>query len=97
VISPRPDAKFDFSLLAEDKKGRKLVAEFINGGDNSFQTMTSFYARAIDASADSLYLVAVPKLSPEESNFADYCNMKVIEAKDVAELSTNLRQQSVTN
>jgi hypothetical protein len=93
IISPSPELRFDFSLLAEDKKGRKLVAEFINGGDNNFDIITSFYAKAMNAGADSLSLVAVPPMSPKESSFAAYCNMKVIQANDVIELSSNLSQQ----
>jgi hypothetical protein len=93
VISPTPETRFDFSLLAEDKKGRKLVAEFINGGDNNFQVITSFYARAMNAGADALSLIAVPTLSPEESSFAEYCNMRVIQANDVSELASNLAQK----
>ena len=93
VVSPTPDSRFDFSLLAEDKKGRKLVAEFVNGGDNNFQTITSFYARAMNAGVDSLSLIAVPSLSPEESSFAEYCSMNVIQAKDSSELSVTLNQQ----
>ena len=93
VVSPTPEVRFDFSLLAEDKKGRKLAAEFVNGGDNNFQTITSFYARAMNAGVDSLSLIAVPKLSPEESSFAEYCSMTVIQASDPSELSSNLSQQ----
>ena len=93
VISPTPEMRFDFSLLAEDQKGRKLVAEFINGGDNNFQIITSFYAKAMNAGADSLSLVAVPQLSPEESSFAEYCSMKVIQANDPSELSYTLNHQ----
>jgi sugar-specific transcriptional regulator TrmB len=93
VISPTPEVRFDFSLLAEDRKGRKLVAEFVNGGDNNFQTLTSFYARAMNAGVDSLSLIAVPALSPEESSFAEYCSMTVIQANDPSELSSNLSQQ----
>ena len=96
LISTTSEAKFDFGLLAQDEKGRKLVAEFVNGGENNFQAITSFYAKAMNAGADSLNLIAVPALSPEESSFAEYCNMKVIQAKDVSELSSCLRQQSTT-
>ncbi|HMK83204.1 MAG TPA: helix-turn-helix domain-containing protein [Candidatus Bathyarchaeia archaeon] len=97
VISPTPEIKFDFSLLAEDKKGRKLVAEFINGGYNNFEVITSFYARAMNAGADSLNLVAVPVLSPEETSFAEYCSMKVIQANDPSELSSTLNQPPVAH
>jgi hypothetical protein len=93
VVSPTAELRYDFSLLAEDKKGRKLVAEFVNGGDNNFQVITSFYARAMNAGVDSLNLVAVPVLSPEESSFAEYCSMTVIQANDPSELSSNLNQQ----
>jgi hypothetical protein len=92
VISPNPDVRFDFELLAEDRKGRRLVAEFINGGDNNFQIITSFYGKAMSAGADTLNLIAVPAMSQEESSFAEYCNMKVIQADSVSELSLNLRQ-----
>jgi hypothetical protein len=93
VICPAPDVRFEFSLVAEDKKARKLVAEFVNGGENNFQVITSFYARAMNAGADSLNLIAIPVLSQDESSFAEYCGMKVIQANDLAELSSNLRQQ----
>ena len=95
VISPSPQVRFDFSLLAEDKKGRKLVAEFINGGEDNFQTITAFYAKATSAGVDSLSLIAIPGLSTEEASFAEYYNMKVIQANDVSELSSNLGQQLV--
>ena len=93
VICPAPEVRFEFSLLAEDRKGRKLVAEFVNGGENNYQVIASFYARAMNAGADSLRLIAVPVLSHDERSFAEYCGMKVIEANDLAELSSSLRQQ----
>jgi sugar-specific transcriptional regulator TrmB len=94
VISPTPEVRFEFGLLAEDKKGRKLAAEFINGGDsNNFQVMTSFYGKAMNAGIDSLSLISVPAMSVEESSFAEYCNMRVTQANDVSELSSKFSQQ----
>jgi len=94
VISPKPELRFEFSLLAEDKKGRKLVAEFINGGEsNNFQVITSFYGKAMNAGVDSLTLLSVPTMSIEEANFAEYLNMKVVQADDIEELSSKLNER----
>ena len=94
IISPKPDVRFEFGLLAEDTKGRKLAAEFINGGDsNNFQVITSFYGKAMNAGVESLNLISVPAMSLEEVNFAQYCNMHVIQANDMDELSSKLNNQ----
>ncbi|HUK27681.1 MAG TPA: TrmB family transcriptional regulator sugar-binding domain-containing protein, partial [Candidatus Acidoferrales bacterium] len=94
IISPKPDVRFEFGLLAEDTKGRKLAAEFINGGDsNNFQVITSFYGKAMNAGVESLNLISVPAMSLEEVNFAEYCNMHVIQANDMDELSSKLNNQ----
>jgi sugar-specific transcriptional regulator TrmB len=94
VVSPKPEVRFEFGLLAEDKKGRKLAAEFINGGDsNNFQVITSFYGKAMNAGVDSLNLISVPAMSIEEVSFAEYCNMRIIQANDMNELCSKLNQQ----
>jgi sugar-specific transcriptional regulator TrmB len=94
VISPTPEVRFEFGLLAEDKKGRKLAAEFINGGDsNNFQVITSFYGKAMNAGINSLSLISIPAMPVEESSFAEYCNMRVTQANDVSELPSKFSQQ----
>jgi sugar-specific transcriptional regulator TrmB len=94
VISPKPEVRFEFGLLAEDTKGRKLAAEFINGGDsNNFQVITSFYGKAMNAGVESLNLISVPALSIEEASFAEYCNMRVIQANNIDELSSQLSHE----
>jgi len=91
IIATKPDLRFDFGLLAEDKKGRKQVAEFMNGGDSSnFQLITSFYGKAMNAGVDLLTLISVPSMSVEEANFAEYLNIKVIQADTIEQLSGKL-------
>ena len=95
IVSPTPDARFEFGLLAEDPKGRKLVAEFVNGDNSSnLELITAFYGKAMNAGVDSLYLIAIPEMSLQEASFAEYCNMHVIQAQNADELPSKLSQLS---
>jgi len=91
IISPTPEIHFEFGLLGEDAEGRKLVAEFVNGGSShNLELITSFYGKAMNAGVDSLYLISVPPMSPQEASFAQYCNMHLVEAESVQQLTSKL-------
>ena len=91
VISPTPEVRFEFGLLAEDSEGRALVAEFIDGAStHNLELITSFYGKAMNADVDSLYLISIPPMSMQEASFAEYCNMHVIEAERIDELPSKL-------
>lgn len=95
VISPTPEVRFEFGLVAEGPKGRKLAAEFVNGGNsNNLELITSFYGKAMNAGVDSLWLISVPEMAQQESSFAEYCNMHIIQAQTINELSMKLTQLS---
>jgi sugar-specific transcriptional regulator TrmB len=91
IISPTSEVQFEFGLLAEDAEGRRLVAEFVNGGSSrSLELITSFYGKAMNAGVDSLCLLSVPPLSLQEASFAEYCNMHVVTAESIGELPAKL-------
>lgn len=93
IISTTPETRFEFGLLAEDSKGRQLVAEFVNGGsDHNLELMTAFYGKAMNADVDSLCLVSVPLMTIQEASFAEYCNMHVIQTNSIDELPAKLTQ-----
>jgi hypothetical protein len=79
----------DFGLIAHDEGGRKLAAGFINGGEDRNQAaIASFSGRAMEADVDMLYLISVPVPTSEESTFARYFNIHLIEADSREALSS---------
>jgi sugar-specific transcriptional regulator TrmB len=95
TLMSRSGERAEFGLVAQDSKGRKLAADFINGGDErNLAFITSFSGKAIDAEVDALFLLSVPYFSPQESSLARYFNIRLIEAESREGLSSKLSKMS---
>ena len=83
----------EFGLLAENGNGQKLAAQFISGGEyRNLAAMSSFYGNAMNAGVDTLYLIAIPTPTEQETNFAQYCSMNLITAENRNGLSSKLSE-----
>jgi hypothetical protein len=90
-ITPRPGVCIEFDLLAEDKRGRRMAAEFMVGGDeHNLEAITSFYGKAINSEVSSLLLISIPPPNPQEMSLAQYYNIHLLEAERQEDLTPKL-------
>lgn len=90
-ITPRPGVCIEFDLLAEDKRGRRMAAEFIVGGDeHNLEEITSFYGKAMNSEVNSLFLISIPPPNPKETSLAQYYNIHLLEAERREDLTSKL-------
>lgn len=94
-VSSKEGEVFEFSLMAEGDSGKRVAVEFIAGGNgDNLGTIASLYGKAISCGVKSLYLVFTSPVKPEEASFAEYCNIRLLEATTREKVASQIARMS---